>query len=238
MEEVTNSQGPSCSGKPNQLPKNQSKKAAASHSGQQQTNVRKIPCPFCKESKGQSMEHLYGTDSKVASRPSACQAWRDQSLEDRAAFVEKVRGCALCLDWTGNHQAFNCSSQIMGKPYGPCKVDGCGKKHHRSLHGAHNVYVNNKNTVVPKKVRRNKPNKSTRPESAVLKEDAAENENYKQPATEDELEVQDREGMHTMFLVEEVVVQGASQAMPALAFHDNGSNVTMIRRELAEKLGL
>ena len=26
--------------------------------------------------------------------------------------------------------------------------------------------------------------------------------------------------------------------MPALAFHDNGSNVTMIRRELAEKLGL
>ena len=44
--------------------------------------------------------------------------------------------------------------------------------------------------------------------------------------------------MHTMFLVEEVIVKGASLTMPALAFHDNGSNVTMIRRELAEKLGL
>ena len=117
-------------------------------------------------------------------------------------------------------------------------MDGCGKKHNKLGHGAHNVYVNNKNTVVPKKVRKAKSNKSTRPKSAVLKGDAAESVNFKQPPTEDELEVQDREGMHTMFLVEEVVVQGASQTMPALAFHDNGSNVTMIRRELAEKLGL
>ena len=152
--------------------------------------------------------------------------------------MEKVRGCALCLDWTGNHQASNCPSQSQGKPYGPCTVDGCGKKHNKLVHGAHNVYVNNKNTVVPKKVRKAKSNKSTRPKSAVLKGDAAESVNFKQPPTEDELEVQDREGMHTMFLVEEVIVQGASRTMPALAFHDNGSNVTMIRRELAEKLGL
>merc|ERR1711867_22990 len=91
MEEVTNSQGPSRSGKPNQSPKNQSKKAAASHSGQQQTNVKKNPCPFCKESKGQSVKHHYGTDKKVAVRLTACQAFKDKSQEDRAAFVEKVR---------------------------------------------------------------------------------------------------------------------------------------------------
>ena len=41
-----------------------------------------------------------------------------------------------------------------------------------------------------------------------------------------------------MFLVEEVVVKGDSHTMPALAFHDNGSNVTMIRHELAKKLSL
>merc|ERR1711867_110456 len=104
--------------------------------------------------------------------------------------------------------------------------------------GALNVYVNNKNTVVPKRVRKRKSRKSTRPESAVLKGEAVTAEIYKKPPTEDELEVQDREGMHTMFLVEEVVVKGASQALPALVFHDNGSNVTMIRRQLAEKLGL
>merc|ERR1711873_260490 len=60
----------------------------------------------------QCVEDHYGIlrrDNKVASRLSACQAWKDQSLEDRAAFVEKVQGCALCLDWTGNHQASNCS---------------------------------------------------------------------------------------------------------------------------------
>ena len=44
--------------------------------------------------------------------------------------------------------------------------------------------------------------------------------------------------MHTMFLVEEVVIKGDSHTMPALVFHDNGSNVTMIRNELAKKLGL
>ena len=71
VEEVTNSQGPSHSGKPNQSPQNQSKKAAASHSGQQQTNVKEIPCPFCKESKGQNIEHHYGTNKNVASRLSA-----------------------------------------------------------------------------------------------------------------------------------------------------------------------
>ena len=88
------------------------------------------------------------------------------------------------------------------------------------------------------KAHKKKPNQSSRPETAVLTVDAVESQSYKQPPTEDELEIQDREGMHTMFLVEEVIVKGASLTMPALAFHDNGSNVTMIRRELAEKLGL
>ena len=41
----------------------------------------------------------------------------------------------------------------------------------------------------------------------------------------DELEVQDREGRNTMFLVEEVTVESGSKTMTALAFHDNGSNV-------------
>ena len=54
----------------------------------------------------------------------------------------------------------------------------------------------------------------------------------------DELEVQDTEGMNNMFLVEKVTVKTDSKTMVALAFHDNGSNVTMVRNELAEKLGL
>ena len=41
-----------------------------------------------------------------------------------------------------------------------------------------------------------------------------------------------------MFLVEEVTVESDYKTMVALAFHDSGSNVTMIRNELAKKLGL
>ena len=52
------------------------------------------------------------------------------------------------------------------------------------------------------------------------------------------IETQDREGMNTMFLVEDITVQSDSVTMGALAFCDKGSNVTMIRNELAEKLGL
>ena len=99
----------------------------------------------------------------MASRLSACQHFKNQSLEDRAAFVEKIRGCALCLDWTGSHQATNCSSQIKGQPYKPCKVQGCGKKHHASLHGATNAYVNNKNRVVPRKAHKKKSISPTAP---------------------------------------------------------------------------
>ena len=53
------------------------------------------------------------------------------------------------------------------------------------------------------------------------------------------METQDREGMNTMFLVEDITVQSDSVTTGgALAFCDKGSNVTMIRNELAEKLGL
>ena len=44
--------------------------------------------------------------------------------------------------------------------------------------------------------------------------------------------------MNTMFLVQEVTVRGDSVTMGALTFYDKGSNVTMIRYALAEKLGL
>merc|ERR1712239_7486 len=59
-----------------------------------------------------------------------------------------------------------------------------------------------------------------------------------QPPTESELEVQDREGMNTMFLVQRILVQGSSTREEALVFYDIGSNVSMIRDEMANKLGL
>ena len=63
-------------------------------------------------------------------------------------------------------------------------------------------------------------------------------ESYDQPPTKKQLEIQDREGMNTMFLVQNITVQSDSVTKKALAFYDKGSNVTMIRIKLAEKLGL
>ena len=44
--------------------------------------------------------------------------------------------------------------------------------------------------------------------------------------------------MTTIILVQEITVQGDSLTMGALTFYNKGSNVTMIRNELAKKLGL
>ena len=136
--------------------------------------------------------------------------------------------------WKGDHRANNCPATAKGQPFEPCKESGCGKKHHRFLHGTQNAWVNHKS--------RNKSNKpanteSARPESAVMAVEASEKLSN-QPPTESELEVQDREGMNTMFLVQKIPVQGFSTEEEALVFYDKGSNVSMIRDEMANKLGL
>ena len=77
----------------------------------------------------------------------------------------------------------------------------------------------------------------TRTESAVMAVDVNAELNN-QPPTKSELEIQDREGMNTMFLVQGVPVQGGSATEEALVFFDKGSNVSMIRDEMANKLGL
>merc|ERR1711867_119431 len=208
------------------------KPASKSHSGQQVAAKPKEACPFCKK-KGKNEVHEYrpGTGS---TRLSSCKLFRDTGAEERATFVDEIKGCALCLCWKGDHRASNCPATAKGQPFEACKESGCGKKHHRFLHGTQNAYVNHKS--------RNKSNKaanteSARPESAVVEVEASK-ELSDQPPTERELEVQEREGMNTMFLVQRVPVQGSSTREDALVFFDKGSNVSMIRDETANKLGL
>ena len=90
----------------------------------------------------------------------------------------------------------------------------------------------------PKNVAKKKSSQSSRPKSAVITVDVEGTKSINKPPTEDEIVIQDREGMNTMFLVEEVTVKKNSQEMKALVFHNTGSNVTMIRNELAKKLDL
>merc|ERR1712219_78391 len=144
---------------------------------------------------------------------------------------------ALCLCWKGDHRASNCPATAKGQPFEACKESGCGKKHHRFLHGTQNAYVNHKSRNKSNKSNKPANTESARPESAVMEVEASE-ELSDQPPTERELEVQEREGMNTMFLVQRVPVQGSSTREEALVFFDKGSNVSMIRDETANKLGL
>merc|ERR1711888_65243 len=90
----------------------------------------------------------------------------------------------------------------------------------------------------PKNSAKKNSSQSSRPMSAVITIDVEGTKSINKPPTEDEIVIQDREGQNTMFLVEEVTVKKNSRNMKALAFQDTGSNVTMIRNELAKKLSL
>ena len=143
----------------------------------------------------------------VADRLSSCRAFREApgGNEERAAFVEEVKGCALCLSWKGDHVASACPATQRGQPYKPCQK--CGKKHHGLLHGTQNAYVNHKSRGKPKNPAKENSSQSSRPESAVLTISGEGTETYDRPPTESEIKTQDREGMNTMFLVEEVTVE-------------------------------
>ena len=108
----------------------------------------------------------------------------------------------------------------------------------KSIIGSSMVPRMPKSRKKPKNPAKGNPSKSSRPESAVLTVGGEGTESYDRPPTVSEIETQDREGMNTMFLVKDITVQSDSVTTGALAFYDKGSNVKMIRNELAEKLGL
>ena len=99
-------------------------------------SVMPSPCPACggqhpfEDRRG---ERMYKT------RLSACDAFYNMSVPERAAVVEKAEGCALCLDWTSDHQRDNCSAKANGEPFRMCDVNQggaeCGRNHNRLLHG-------------------------------------------------------------------------------------------------------
>ena len=52
---------------------------------------------------------------------SVCEVFRAKSPEERAGLVQLTEGCALCLDWTGDHKARDCKAKSRsGKLYEAC----------------------------------------------------------------------------------------------------------------------
>ena len=91
-----------------------------------------------------------GTDAEgkvfYKNRLSVCEKFRGKTLEERAGLVQLAGGCALCLDWSGDHRAKECKAKIRGKQFEACgQLEGgqpCGKRHNRLLHGTGNNFCN------------------------------------------------------------------------------------------------
>ena len=60
--------------------------------------------------------------------------------------MDKVAGCALCTDYTGEHQRDKCDATVKGKCFNNCSIQeggkACGKKHNHLVHGTNVQFVN------------------------------------------------------------------------------------------------
>ena len=78
------------------------------------------------------------------SRLSACEIFKQKSVDDRAQIVEQHACCALCLDWSGTHQRDKCDAKIGNKPFPLCDITtnnvACNRPHNRLLHGTLRAY--------------------------------------------------------------------------------------------------
>ena len=182
--------------------------SARSHANQQVP----APCPAC------SQQHTYQTaegNTRYQRRLSGCSTFRNLGVSDRAALVEKVKGCALCLDFTGNHQRDHCPARGRdGQPFLNCNemVNGapCNKQHSWLLHGTTSKYSNY--------VHINRSHISIAP-------------------TDEEITA----SLNSTTLMQlQMIPVGRKKGVvnQCLTFFDIGSNIHLVRKEFALKLGL
>ena len=187
-------------------------------SGKSHANLKTAPkpCPACKEQHtftNAQGEVLYRT------RLSSCLNFTNMSPADRANLLQGVNGCALCLDWTGDHSRDNCTAKVRGKEFSPCSIpvngSPCGKKHNSLLHGSTNKICN--------MVTRNCYNT----EKKVLEPLSPPTNNEIGAAESDDL---------ALLQVQWVDVEAEGENK-GLVFWDSGSNVNLVRRKFAERAG-
>ena len=137
------------------------------------------------------------------------------SLDERATTIQQTSSCALCLEWTGDHQARACQAKGKnGKTYEPCtkKVSGspCGKRHNSLLHGTGNSYCNSVKRVMTSN--NSAPN--------VLGKGV--------PGSPTTKEIEAADGVHALLQLQFISVKSKS-VKQASTFYDPGSNMNLVR---------
>ena len=95
-------------------------------------------CPFCGGEHTYQRQMSWGKVNFPSSCFDSCPKWRAAGVKDRAAAVEKAKGCPQCTSW--NHPASRC--WFRRKVECPASVGGqpCKKAHNLMLHNSENTY--------------------------------------------------------------------------------------------------
>ncbi len=169
-------------------------------------------------------------------RLSACDSFMNLDSAVRARVIETAQGCTLCLDWTRDHKANNCTAQTKQKePFQNCRVKSgnqvCGKQHNSLLHGLNNHYCNN-HSLISNHASEKLP---TAPAIAtVAAKDNASLEKFERAPTK--MEIDAVGAAHSLMLMQITGIR-SEKLKNVVVFWDTGSNVNMIRRAFAEEAG-
>ena len=167
------------------------------------------------------------------SRLSACALFVNMSAAERANTVQTAQGCALCLDWSGDHKRESCSAKKKGKdmPFCSIPINGspCGAKHHNLLHGSNSKYCN----MVHVSGSRAEFRLDDRAMVAVSNSNNVIAGN--RAPTLKEIEDMDS-AQNILFQTQWIEIEGDLNR--CLTFWDCGSNIHLIRTSFAEQAGL
>ena len=169
------------------------------------------PCPACRD---QLSFQFKAGQTLYKSRLSSCQAFMNLTPADRASMIQGCGGCAMCLDWTGDHSRDHCPAKKNNSPLEICKImennSQCGKKHHYLLHGSSVKYCNMVQLYQTLQ----------HPDCTPTDEDLECNE----------------VGQDVLMQMQWVGFEG--DVNQGLLFFDSSSNINLIRVKFAEMLGL
>ena len=182
------------------------------------------PCPTC-----QGQHTFTNAEGEVMymSRLSACGLFVNLSAAERANTIQAALGCALCLDWTGDHLRETCKAKKKGRDMPMCSIpvngSPCGVKHHNLLHGAKSKFCN----MVHVNGARVKAGGG-----GVLVSNAVEGN---RAPTMEEIERMDA-AQNILLQTQWLEIRGDLDQ--CLSFWDCGSNIHLIRSAFAKQAGL
>ncbi|XP_074659583.1 uncharacterized protein LOC141912256 [Tubulanus polymorphus] len=153
---------------------------------------------------------------------SNCGDFIDKSVDERFALVKRLRLCINCL--SPGHFIATCKSLSC------CKEPGCGKRHHTLLHVKRKIKIND----IEQK------NQTQNLDTCNSESQASSSQGVAPSAIERNIVLGlDSNCSDVYFQVLPIVVQGANgRRISTYGLLDSGSDVTLIREDLAIDLGL